>query len=108
MPVIGGGIGALTSGPMIGIGRRRAGILTQLFGIACGGICMIERPDCFAVGRLLLGICAGHFNTIMGVSIAETVPDTVIWQFGILLNAYIVVGITYCYGLANLLPTEAD
>ena len=61
---------------------------------------MIERPECFAVGRLLIGITAGHTNTVMGVSVAETVPASVIWQFGILLNAYIVLGCTFCSGLA--------
>ena len=88
LPMIGGGIGALTSGPMISIGRRRAGMLTQLIAIAGAGICMIERPDCFAIGRLLIGITAGHTNTVMGVSIAETIPDSVIWQFGILLRDF--------------------
>ena len=106
--MIGGGIGALTTGPLISIGRRRAGMLTQLIAITGGCICMIERPDCFAVGRLLLGITAGHTNGVMVISIAETVPHNVIWQFGILINFYIVLGCTFCSGLAQILPTEQD
>ena len=65
---------------------------------------MIENPFCFAVGRFLIGISGGIYNSVMGKSLDETVPIEVSWQFGILVNSYIVVGLIFCYGISALLP----
>lgn len=74
--------------------------------VAGAGICMVPHPICFAVGRLLIGVTAGISNGVVGKSLDETVPLEVMWQFGILVNTYIVLGLTLCYALSAVLPTE--
>ena len=106
--MIGATIGCLAGGMAISIGRRKAGLIWQLLAIAGAGICMVTHPICFAIGRLLIGIAAGIFNNVMGKSLDETVPIEVSWQFGILVNTYIVLGLTFVYALGAILPTEKE
>ena len=70
---------------------------------------MVENPFCFAFGRFIIGLAGGVYNGVMGKSLDETVPAEVAWQFGILVNTYIVLGLIIAYGLSSaLLPMDPE
>ena len=69
---------------------------------------MVENPYCFAIGRFLVGISGGIYNSVMGKSLDETIPIEVSWQFGVLVNSYIVLGLILCYTISAFLPMKED
>ena len=77
--IVGATIGSMAGGLAISIGRRKAGIIWQIPAIIGACICMVENPYCFAVGRFIIGISAGIYNSVMGKSLDETVPFEVSW-----------------------------
>ena len=72
--IIGAMIGSFLGGSLLKMGRRKAVLIGQLFGIVGGAVCMGSNVASLIIGRIFVGIAAGISNVTYGKFIMENMP----------------------------------
>jgi len=104
--VLGVMIGSLISGPLIGMGRRKAILFCNLAAAVFTGLTLIETVPTILIGRLGIGICGGIANGCVGKSVVENVSSRLSGPIGSSLNVHVCIGGVIALLLGLTLPTE--
>lgn len=102
--VVGMGIGSLSGGLIVPIGRRKTLLYFNAISIVFVGMQLYLNVFMIAAGKLLFGVCVGVINIAAPKMLDETVPSDHLGTFGIYTNLYICAGITICIVMGAGLP----
>lgn len=73
----GSAVGALFSGPALGLGRWNCIVITNLFVVIGCSLTLVDNLHSLYIGRFLYGIAAGCFSVFCPKFISETAPTEV-------------------------------
>jgi MFS family permease len=89
----GSAVGALFSGPLLGMGRWKCVLLTNIFVIVGAGMTLIDDWTIFLIGRFLYGAACGGFSVFCPKYISEVAPIELKGPAGGLTQICITFGI---------------
>lgn len=102
---LGGFFGALFSGFLKSFGRRKSIMLADWITVVGAVVVVIPFTITFGIGRFLLGIASGMFNSLCPLYINEKTPKEMSGKVGALFQIYGCLGVFAAYAMALPLPT---
>ena len=99
-------LGSLLGGKLILIGRRRAFVMLQIMAVFGSIITCYKSLFLICFGRFIIGFVGSCSTLIMGKSIAETVPSSMVARYGLLTGIFIKIGFGLTFLVGLLVPTD--
>ena len=91
--VAGTAVGALGSGSVIWIGKRKCMLYTGFIVIVSNFLCLFPNWYCLVIGRFFYGICGGSYTVFGSRYISETAPTEIRGPAGSMTQISITFGI---------------
>lgn len=101
-------VGSLLAGPLLGIGRWKCLLLSELLVILGSGIMLIPDITPLLIGRTIFGLACGAFTVVGPKYINEVAPLEISGPAGMLTQLTVTFGILVPFMIGSAFPDTED